>query len=465
MTYASTASKSSGLGDYYLILLSGVLMGYAVIGKGFAYLGIPPIFIGEIVLLAGIVIVVLFQTGCFIAAFATLPSLLLAAAMGWVALRTLPYVSEYGVDAFRDSVVITYGGFSFIVIALLLDDSRRVNTILRYYGTFLSIFIPVIPFIIALNIPSEHMDALRAYIPRIPGYDVPVLQVRGGEAATHLAGACVFALVGFRKVTVRWISPIFAAAVMISLGRAAMLTFVLPVAFAMLMLGKVRELATILVIGIVIFFAAYAIEAAFKYRDARPPDERSLSAQQIAANVASIVGSSGKEELEGTKQWRQAWWGIILADTVYGPDFWTGRGFGLNLADADGFQQRRNLNSPPLRNPHSVHMTVLARAGVPGAVLWALLLASWFGAVMHAMLTARHRGQTEWAGLFLFICCYVMAIIIDATFDVALEGPMVGIWFWCLVGFGIGSVMIYRAHLKRARQNIDEGRSRRPWVE
>ena len=49
-----------------------------------------------------------------------------------------------------------------------------------------------------------------------------------------------------------------------------------------------------------------------------------------------------------------------------------------------------------------------------------------------------------------------MAIIIDATFDVALEGPMLGIWFWCLVGFGIGSVMIYRAqyqhHLESGRR-------------
>ena len=33
---------------------------------------------------------------------------------------------------------------------------------------------------------------------------------------------------------------------------------------------------------------------------------------------------------------------------------------------------------------------------------------------------------------------------IDASFDVALEGPMVGIWFWCLFGFGIASSMIYR---------------------
>jgi O-antigen ligase len=136
---------------------------------------------------------------------------------------------------------------------------------------------------------------------------------------------------------------------------------------------------------------------------------------------------------------------------VYGPDFWTGRGFGLHLAEEDGFIGSHS-DGPPLRSPHNVYMTVLARAGVPGAVLWALFLALWFGMVMHAMLTARHRGQTEWAGLFLFICCYVMAIIIDATFDVAIEGPMVGIWFWCLVGFGIGSVMVYRRIIKMRLQ-------------
>ena len=91
-----------------------------------------------------------------------------------------------------------------------------------------------------------------------------------------------------------------------------------------------------------------------------------------------------------------------------------------------------------------MHMTLLARAGVPGVALWALLLASWFAMLTNAALTARRRGQTDWAGLFLFVGCYVMSVIINATFDVALEGPMQGIWFWCLIGFGIGSVMIYR---------------------
>jgi hypothetical protein len=80
-------------------------------------------------------------------------------------------------------------------------------------------------------------------------------------------------------------------------------------------------------------------------------------------------------------------------------------------------------------------------------VLWLVLLASWFGMLMKTMLTARVRGHRQWADLFLFTSCYVAAIVINASFDVVLEGPVQGIWFWCLFGFGIGSVMIYRAQL------------------
>ena len=90
-------------------------------------------------------------------------------------------------------------------------------------------------------------------------------------------------------------------------------------------------------------------------------------------------------------------------------------------------------------------MTLLARAGVPGLVLWSITLISWIGMQLNAMLTARARGHKRWAELFLFILCYALSILINATFDVTLEGPMQGVWFWCLFGFGIGSAMIYRA--------------------
>ena len=438
MAHISSTSKPIGLSDQYLILLSGVLLGYAMIGKGFAYLGLPPLFISEIALFAGLVVVL--RSGCLIAALATLPSLVLAATMTWVLLRTLPFVGVYGFDALRDSVAIMYGGFAFVIIALLLEDGRRINTIIRYYGAFLKIYVPAIPFLFAFN---HH---LADYIPDVPGTTVRLLWIAPSEVGVHLAGAAVFVLVGFRKATLLWIVLLVAALAMVSaLSRGGMLAFALPVMFATLVLVKWSQVVTVLVAGSAIFVAAYAVETSFtEYREARSSEERSISTHQIVDDVVSIVGRSG-EQTEGTKTWRLDWWNVIAKDTLYGPNFWTGRGFGLNLADAD--RMRTDHGVPALRSPHNVHMTLLARAGVPGVALWALLLASWFAMLTNAALTARRRGQADWARLFLFVGCYVMSIIINATFDVTLEGPMQGVWFWCLIGFGIGSVMVYRAQL------------------
>jgi hypothetical protein len=331
-----------------------------------------------------------------------------------------------------------YGGFAFIVITLVLEDGQRINKIIRYYGIFLSIFIPVIPFVYAFD------RYMADYIPRLPGSDIPLFLVRPGEVAVHLAGGVVFALAGFCKLGPLRIILVLVTAILVSLSRGPMLAFALPTVFAIVMLGKLRQLLVALAAALAILYSAYAVETESSYsRKESLADNRPLTAHQIADNVASIYGRSG-EDTQGTKRWRLDWWDIIVKDTVFGPHFWTGRGFGLNLADADGFQDRADPDSPLLRNPHNVQMTMLARAGVPGVALWAAILAAWFGMVMHAMGAARRRGQVEWAGLFLFIGCYVMSIIINASFDVALEGPMQGVWFWCLIGFGIGSVMVYR---------------------
>jgi hypothetical protein len=68
-----------------------------------------------------------------------------------------------------------------------------------------------------------------------------------------------------------------------------------------------------------------------------------------------------------------------------------------------------------------------------------------FGMLMRSLLTARLACYENWAGVVVFTVGYVAAILINATFDVTLEEPMPGIWFWCLCGLGIESVMIYRA--------------------
>jgi hypothetical protein len=436
MDYVSSTSRPTSLGDRYLLLLLGVLLGYALIGKGFAYLGLPPVYVGEMVLLTGFIIFL--RTSCLIAALATLPSLLLAAAMAWVMLRTLPFVGRHGFDALRDSVVIMYGCFAFIIIALLLEDAHRINTVVRWYGGFSNIYVLTIPFIFAFN------HFLTDHIPLVPGTAVPLIFIAPSEVAVHLGGAAVFAVVGFRKARPLWITFLVATLVMVcALTRGGMLAFAVPITFAALMLGKIRELAIVLVAGLAIFAVAYVLESTFTdYREGANSIDRPASTRQIVNNIASIAGE-GQEQTEGTKRWRVDWWNVIVNNTVYGPYFWTGRGFGLNLAEADGFGAIRLAH--PLRSPHNVHMTILARAGMPGLALWWALLASWFGMMMRTMWIARRRGQTDWAALFLFIACYDMAIVINATFDVTLEAPMQGVWFWCLIGLGIGSVMVYRA--------------------
>jgi hypothetical protein len=439
-TFKTDSRRALSEGDRYLALLAIVLLGYALMGKGFAYLGLPPLYVGEIALLIGTV--VFLRTGAVVASLTTLPSLMLVVLMVWVTVRMIPYVGEYGFESLRDSTIVMYGGFAFIVIGLLLEDARRIDTVLRYYNIFLTSFPAVF---VGLYLTRFWVDD----IPRLYG-PVPIVDITTSAAGTHLGGTMVFILISNRKVRFLWLLVWFATlALASSINRGAMLSVILPVAFAMIMLGRFRLMLTTVLAAVFIFAVLLVIEGSFtqynnpEYSDPQTVTQRQFSAHQIVENARSIVGTSGKQT-EGTKQWRLNWWEIIINDTIYGPSFWTGRGFGINLADADGFAGGDPRN-PPTRSPHSAHMTLLARAGVPGLVLWSIVLISWFGMQLNAILTARARGHERWAKLFLFVMCYAATIIINATFDVTLEGPMQGVWFWCLFGFGVGSVMIYRA--------------------
>ncbi len=422
------------LGDMYIALLGVVLLGYALMGKGFAYLGFPPLYVGEIAFLGGII--VFFRAGGSIAATAALPAVLLLALMALVLARTLPFLGVYGFNALRDSVIVIYGGFAFILIALLLEDARRIGIVLRYYR------------IVLVSLPAMFVGSLLFKywgedIPELVG-PVPILYTSPSGVGTHLAGVMVFALIGYRKVSIAWLFLWFATlAIVGATNRGAMLAALVPVAVAMLALGRYRLMLASVVVIVSLFAVLLAFESAVgHFEEAKESLNRPVSAHQLFENAKSIIGQSG-QQAEGTKQWRLNWWDIIVNDTIHGPNFWTGRGFGLNLADADGFAGTQER--PPTRSPHSAHMTMLARTGVPGLVMWLLVLVSWFAMMTRSFLTARVRGHKHWADLFVFIVCYELAILINASFDVVLEGPMQGIWFWCLFGFGIGSVMIYRA--------------------
>jgi hypothetical protein len=155
----------------------------------------------------------------------------------------------------------------------------------------------------------------------------------------------------------------------------------------------------------------------------------------------SIVGESDEDALRGSKEWRMKWWTDIVDYTFHGRYFWTGKGYGINLATDDGYQVD---GDEALRSPHNGHMSVLARSGVPGITLWATLQMTWAWLIVKSYFRARKRKHMNWSGLFMFLGAYWAAFMANTTFDVFLEGPMGGIWFWCIYGAGIGSAYLYK---------------------
>jgi hypothetical protein len=175
---------------------------------------------------------------------------------------------------------------------------------------------------------------------------------------------------------------------------------------------------------------------------------RDISFDQIAVNVGSLFGSdTGTDGLDSTKEWRITWWKEIRQYTFHGPYFWTGKGFGVNLADDDGGLGKNSfqvLNDHSLRAPHSAHMDFLAREGVPGLVLWVAMQAFWGGSILNAYFVSRTRKDLRWRAVFLFLLASWIAFMVNMSFDVFLEGPMGGIWFWTVYGAGAAALWIYR---------------------
>src|SRR5438270_13108568 len=96
----STATAARGGG--WLTLLGLTLFGYALLGRGGAYVGVPPVFIGEVVLLCGVVVFLRFGRWHEMLDLPAVWSLLLLVA--WGLARTLPDLPRYGPDALRAAV-------------------------------------------------------------------------------------------------------------------------------------------------------------------------------------------------------------------------------------------------------------------------------------------------------------------------------------------------------------------------
>jgi hypothetical protein len=429
----------------YLHALGLLLAGYVFGGRTVAYIGVPPLFIGEAMLLAGVV-ALLASGALHIVLRSTVAWLIFGfAAVG--AAGTLPYVGRYGLDALRDAVFWGYSAFALAAAACLLR-TNAVHRVTEEYRRWL------LPFLLWVPPAFVAIRFLGSSVPSLPGTDVALLSIKPGDVAVHLAGAASLVLLRLDRHSEDGLEPrpssrlfwplwMLSLVVVSALNRGGFLSVVTTLGvisiFRPVRVGRRVALTALLIAVVGAGGLAIAVNGEPDDHAAPDGDQRQLSARQLVDNVTSIFSdrSSGAGGLSDTREWRLQWWTDIVDYTLFGPYFWTGKGFGINLADDDGYQVAGE-DEAQLRSPHNAHLTVLARMGAPGAVAW-LLLQCCFGALLvRAHLQARRARQDWWARLHLWILSYWCAFLVNASFDVFLEGPQGG--FWSLVGFGIAAL-------------------------
>ena len=101
--------------------LIALLIGYAFFGRGLAHVGVPPLYVGEVVLGLGVLATIL--------TVRTFPGgpvrLSILAFMAWGAIQTIPYMPRDGVNAFRDAVTWGYALFALIVSVSITAPALR----------------------------------------------------------------------------------------------------------------------------------------------------------------------------------------------------------------------------------------------------------------------------------------------------------------------------------------------------
>lgn len=419
-----------GLSKIFLGALGFALFGYMFLGRGFAYIGLPPVFIGELVLLLAVLTLVsrvqYFRLN--------IQSFLLVLFVVWGAIRTIPYISVDGIYALRDGVV---WGYALIALAIFvsLDRDNAIHMTQRYGRIALA-------FMIWGPLTFMFQVALRDNIPRLPVSNIPILYIKPGDLGIHLAGVAAFLLLGLGIITrttpatsvksVFWVCWFLGFVAVASQNRGGFLAMLLALTGIMIMRPS-RDFflaaGSVLVLGIFLTAINPQIEIG---------RNRTLSPHQIRENLVSVVDRSDDAPMQGTVSFRLAWWQDIWNYTVHGPFFWTGKGFGLNLSVDSNM-----LIESDVRAPHNTHITILARMGVPGLALWVAMNASVTIALLR-IYRNRSRGDPWLGAVAGWLFLYSLAMMVNTSFDPYLEGPQGGIWYWSVIGLALVVIRIDR---------------------
>jgi hypothetical protein len=405
-----------------------LLVGYALTGRSFSYLGIPPakLFIGDLTLAA---FIFLQPRKIFDPWMLALTKSGPLSSFSWILLLSIAYgVFEVirgvllGFDpltALENLVFNVYPLFFFLGLWL---GARRPELLLRYIQTFAVLLCIYAPLYIL------YLDKIYLVMPGSDG--VPVFGQAGG------GGLVILSLLCLDPKPARWwpVMVVAAATFLAAQVRAEWLG----TGVAILLWGVLsRKMSRVAMIGMGLL-AVLAVGALLDV-DLPSPGERggAISSTEIVARglaavspdlAQNLTGSDNVGFYKGTITWRENWWKAIWQNSTENyTNLLIGPGYGFMLRDLVDYLKQNG----DVRTPHNIFYYALGYSGWCGVtIFFALQFTCAYLLWRVYRLTGQAYGLAVWA-----------ATLIAAFFGNLMETPFGAIPFWLTMGLIIGPTL------------------------
>jgi hypothetical protein len=444
-----------------LNLLLVYLAGITIFGKGPAYIGIGNIYWGEVVLAVSLLWAFTKWGQISVRSLNSwVLSLLICAFVVMGAIETARDFPAWGILALRDAALWYYSAFYFVglVIATRSEESRLFRA---RWKLFFILSIPWAVEEVFMNpgfrgINANSLSQLLA--PALPGYDVSVLSSEGLEIVQSMGLGCLL-LLSDRRTAAKLgtvarvcLAMLGLAMVAVYYGRGA----------------KLAVLAAFLVSGSVNVTQG-SLGRYFRKKFSLAIFLLAVGAIGAVAAGTNLIDKLSLDRFEGasldnpedTAEWRATWWAHLYDGVMErGPAF--GIGFGENLSDYNPYiNDQNNGGDTPLRSPHNINMTVFSRMGITGSVIWAGILLAGLGVpIVRLMRKSDSWGRDEAIDHGFWVAAAV-AMWVNSSFGVLMEGPVVGIPFWLILGLLSGQAN--RLSRRSTTIQVTSSVSRREW--
>lgn len=404
-------------------LLAAVLFGYVVGNRGFAQLMLSPRFpllpAEGVLLFTGAVMVVQSAWRHELPFHRDPLHLLVLAWIVYGAARVVFDFRLFGFMAVRDFATVYYALYFFVAceVARQRFSSRALLNVL-----------------LVSCVVMAGTAAIDAYDPTffarfLTVRGAPVIFYKGDLVGIYLAVASVLCFLRFEEHGRRWyvvLSLALAAGVLATNNRASLVALL--VAAGWLAIRRRWRYAAWLgasgaTAAVFILVAAAVMNTSWEKTPLFGVYER----------VISLADPAGQRSYRGANTsfkgdnnlFRTVWWRAVAAETI-DVNPYVGLGFGHDLAAR--FVREYYPESGEefsTRSPHNILLTVFARMGGLGLVLFLSIISMVAARTWHAV-RASPVAAAPW--------CAVWMILTAACFGVVLEGPMGAVVFWTMLG-------------------------------